>query len=215
MPAIGIQTTSNLTNARWAKYLPEYLKAAMFSRVYDAFGKPVPGNMSDLYRHSSIVMNFLSDLEPATATIPEDQDVSPVSFRDATVTITPTSRYNAIQVSELLMNSAGTNYASERFTLLGKNMMESVDLLAQAAADNARGFGVEDLRLISMFDKRPPRVDLLVIDEAQHDGALSMANLHSFIKPKKILGLSATPFRGDRFKLCFEKSIALRAIRCW
>src|SRR3712207_9443819 len=60
---------------------------------------------------------------------------------------------------------------------------------------------------ISMFDKRPPQVDLLVIDEAQHDGALSMANLHSFIKPKKILGLSATPFRGDRFKLCFEKSI--------
>src|SRR5688500_3875976 len=81
------------------------------------------------------------------------------------------------------------------------------NLLAQAASENARGFGVEDLRLISMFDKRPPRVDLLVIDEAQHDGALSMANLHSFIKPKKILGLSATPFRGDRFKLCFEKSI--------
>src|SRR3712207_7511958 len=48
---------------------------------------------------------------------------------------------------------------------------------------------------ISMFDKRPPQVDLLVIDEAQHDGALSMANLHSCIKPRKILGLSATPFR--------------------
>ncbi len=134
MTVTGVQITSNLTNARWAKYLPEYLKAAMFSRVYDALGKPVPGNMSDLYRHSSIVMNFLSDLEPATVTIPENTDVSPVSFRDATVSITPTSRYNAIQVSELLMNSAGTNYASERFTLLGKNMMESVDLLAQAAA---------------------------------------------------------------------------------
>ena len=80
------------------------------------------------------------------------------------------------------------------------------NLLAQAAAENARGFGV-DLKLISMFDKRPPPVDLLVIDEAQHDGALSMANLHSFIKPKKILGLSATPFRSDRFKLCFERSI--------
>ncbi len=80
------------------------------------------------------------------------------------------------------------------------------NLLAQAAAENARGFGV-DLKLISMFDRRPPPVDLLIIDEAQHDGALSMANLHSFIKPKKILGLSATPFRSDRFKLCFERSI--------
>ena len=80
------------------------------------------------------------------------------------------------------------------------------NLLSQAAAENARGFGV-DLKLISMFDKHPPAVDLLVIDEAQHDGALSMANLHSVIKPKKILGLSATPFRSDRFKLCFEKAI--------
>ena len=80
------------------------------------------------------------------------------------------------------------------------------NLLAQAVAENARGFGV-DLKPISMFDKRPPQVDLLVIDEAQHDGALSMANLHSFIKPQKILGLSATPFRSDRFKLCFERSI--------
>ena len=80
------------------------------------------------------------------------------------------------------------------------------NLLAQAVAENGRGFGVE-LHPISMFDKRPPQVDLLVIDEAQHDGALSMANLHGLIKPKKILGLSATPFRSDRFKLCFERSI--------
>ena len=80
------------------------------------------------------------------------------------------------------------------------------NLLAQAAAENGRGFGV-GLKLISMFDKHPPQVDLLIVDEAQHDGALSMANMHSIIKPKKILGLSATPYRTDRFKLCFEQSI--------
>ena len=62
------------------------------------------------------------------------------------------------------------------------------NLLAQAAAENARGFGV-DLKLISMFDKRPPQVDLLVVDEAQHDGALSMANLHGVIRPRNVLGL--------------------------
>ncbi len=81
------------------------------------------------------------------------------------------------------------------------------NLLRQAAAENERfGFGL-DLRLISMFDRRPPAVDLLVVDEAQHDGALSMASLHAFIKPRKILGLSATPFRSDRIKLCFERWI--------
>ena len=134
MSVPGVQITSNLTNARWAKYLPAYIKAAQFSRVYDVLSKPIGANMAELYRSSSIVMNFLSDLEPGTSAIPENTDVSPVSFRDATTSITPTSRYNAIEVSELLMNSSGTNYAQERFEILGKNMMESVDLLAQAQA---------------------------------------------------------------------------------
>lgn len=81
------------------------------------------------------------------------------------------------------------------------------NLLTQAAAENvARGFGVE-LQLISMFDKTPPACDLLVIDEAQHDAAMSMANLHCLVRPKKILGLTATPFRTDRIKLCFDKVI--------
>jgi N4-gp56 family major capsid protein len=134
MSVNGVQTTSNLTNARWAKYLPEYIRAAKFARVYDALSKPVGRDMADLYRSSSIVLNFLSDLEPATQAIPETHDVSPVAFRDATTSITPTSRYNAIEVSEVLMNSSGTNYAEERFAMLGKNMMESVDLLAAQAA---------------------------------------------------------------------------------
>ncbi len=81
------------------------------------------------------------------------------------------------------------------------------NLLTQARRENlARGFHVE-LETISMFDKRPPRVDMLVVDEAQHDAAMSMANLHCTIEPKKILGLTATPFRTDRIKLCFDKVI--------
>lgn len=81
------------------------------------------------------------------------------------------------------------------------------NLLSQAAAENAgRRFGVE-MELISMFDKNPPKVDLLVIDEAQHDAAMSMANLHCQIRPKLVLGLTATPFRTDRIKLCFDKVI--------
>ncbi len=81
------------------------------------------------------------------------------------------------------------------------------NLLRQVAAENdRRGFGV-DLQLISMFNKRPPAVDLLVVDEAQHDAAMSMANLHSIIRPKRVLGLSATPYRTDRVTLCFEQTI--------
>ncbi|MEM7313349.1 MAG: DEAD/DEAH box helicase family protein, partial [Planctomycetota bacterium] len=81
------------------------------------------------------------------------------------------------------------------------------NLLAQAAAENAsRRFGVE-MTTVSMFEKNPPEVDLLVVDEAQHDAATSMANLHSTIQPRWTLGLSATPYRTDRIKLCFDQVI--------
>src|SRR5262249_1687059 len=67
-----------------------------------------------------------------------------------------------------------------------------------------RRIGV-DAHYISMFDREPPTgLDLLVVDEAQHDAAASMAHLHQVIKPRFILGLSATPFRADRVKLCFD-----------
>ena len=75
------------------------------------------------------------------------------------------------------------------------------NLLSQAQAENEkRRFGV-NMSTISMFDKQPPQVDLLVVDEAQHDAATSMANLHSIVRPKWTLGLSATPYRTDRIKL--------------
>jgi superfamily II DNA or RNA helicase len=79
-------------------------------------------------------------------------------------------------------------------------------LLAQAQAENeAKGIGAR-LTFLSMFDRDPPRdLDMLVVDEAQHDAANSMAHLHQLIQPRFILGLTATPFRTDRMKLCFDK----------
>lgn len=138
MPLTGPQTTSNLSSARWAKYLPEYLRAAMFERTYDALsmGAVVPDErMADLWRSSSINLNFISDMEPGTATVPETLDVPSSAVRDATFQITPTSRYGLIEASELLMNSAGTNYAEERFYILGKNHAETVDLVAKDKAN--------------------------------------------------------------------------------
>lgn len=137
MPLTGPQTTGNLTNARWAKYLPEYIRAAMFERTYDFYASEavVPDErMADLYRSSSINLNFASDMEPGEDTIPESLDVPSSAIRDATFQITPTSRYGLIEASELLMNSAGTNYAEERFYILGKNHAETVDLVAKNKA---------------------------------------------------------------------------------
>lgn len=81
------------------------------------------------------------------------------------------------------------------------------NLLAQAAAENSSKKLNVDMELISMFEKSPPSVDLLVVDEAQHDAAMSVARLHSQVRPKKVLGLTATPYRTDRIKLCFQQVI--------
>ena len=81
-------------------------------------------------------------------------------------------------------------------------------LLTQSARENeAKEINVP-CAWISMFDRNPPTsLDLLVVDEAQHDAAGSMAHLHNIVKPRFILGLSATPFRSDRMKLCFDTVI--------
>jgi superfamily II DNA or RNA helicase len=81
-------------------------------------------------------------------------------------------------------------------------------LLGQAQAENdTHRIGVRG-KFLSMFDRAPPtNLDLLVVDEAQHDAAQSMAYLHQRIRPRFILGLSATPFRADRVKLCFDTVI--------
>jgi Type III restriction enzyme, res subunit len=81
-------------------------------------------------------------------------------------------------------------------------------LLTQTEEENInRGINVP-LTYISMYDKNPPEnLDVLIVDEAQHDVASSMVHIHSVVKPKHILGLSATPYRSDRVKLCFDTII--------
>jgi len=89
------------------------------------------------------------------------------------------------------------------------------NLLKQAAAANQNmRIGCEGIRFMSMFDHNPPTTDelgrpikLLVVDECQHDSVSSMSNLHNIIRPKWILGMTATPYRTDRVKLSFDKVI--------
>lgn len=81
-------------------------------------------------------------------------------------------------------------------------------LLTQAQDENvSKGINVP-LTFMSMFDKNPPaNLDALIVDEAQHDVTGSMAHIHAIVEPKYILGMTATPFRHDRVKLCFDSVI--------
>ena len=89
------------------------------------------------------------------------------------------------------------------------------NLLSQAERANIDlKIGVDSPEFISMFDRKPALhdkkgrpIELLIVDEAQHDAATSMASLHNTIRPKWVLGMTATPFRTDSVKLCFDKVI--------
>ena len=89
------------------------------------------------------------------------------------------------------------------------------NLLTQAERINRNlSLGLDAPEFISMFDRHPSLkdskgrpIELLVVDEAQHDAVSSMAHLHNIIKPRFVLGMTATPFRTDSVKLCFDKVI--------
>lgn len=91
------------------------------------------------------------------------------------------------------------------------------NLLNQASNENRnKGINVRNIHFVSMFEKNPHELlkarrkgkrILIVSDEAQHDAASSMAHLHNMVEPDMILGMTATPFRTDRIKLCFQKVI--------
>jgi N4-gp56 family major capsid protein len=129
-----VQTTSNLSDSLKAEYLEDYIKAAQLVRTYDNLSTPVGADMSRLGKGTSVIIPFIGDLEPGTTTISETADVTPSTVGDTTASITPTSRWGAIQCSEKLLNMAYTDYGAERFAMIGKNQMETVDLLAQDVA---------------------------------------------------------------------------------
>ena len=129
-----IQNVTNLSDSVRARYLSDYDAAAEMVRLYDQIAYPVASDMSRVARGSSVVIPFVSDMTPGTSTISESADITPQALADTTTSVTPTSRGEALQASELLMLQAYTDYGAERFRAVGKNAMESIDLLAQAVA---------------------------------------------------------------------------------
>ena len=132
---MAIQTTTNLSSSVRARYTSDYLDAAMVERLYDQFAFAVPGRpMSELIRGSSVYLPFLSDMTPGVDAISQVADVEPQTLRDATTSVTPTSRGEALQCSQQILIQAYTDYGAQRAAAVGKNMMESVDLLAMEQA---------------------------------------------------------------------------------
>jgi N4-gp56 family major capsid protein len=123
-----------LTNSVRTQYIEEYLEAAAMERLYDQIASPIGKPMEELKRGSSVQVEYLSDMTPSTSAISEVIDLVPQALRDATGSVTPTSRADAIQCSELLLIQAFTDYGAKQYRRVGKALMESVEILARNAA---------------------------------------------------------------------------------
>ena len=131
---MAIQNVGNLSNSIRTRYLDDYEQAAELARLYDQIAVPIGKDMSRLARGSSVTVPFINDMRVGTGTISEATDITPQILVDTTTSLTPTSRGEALQASELLMMQAYTDYGAERFRAVGKNAMESIDVLARDAA---------------------------------------------------------------------------------
>ena len=80
--------------------------------------------------------------------------------------------------------------------------------LLQQLLESNIGFQLP-IKPISMFMK-PEKVghyDIVVIDEAHHEATSSFIHLFIQMRPKYLLGLSATPLRTDKMKLAFSATV--------
>lgn len=102
-------------------------------------------------------------------------------------------------------------------------LQQAADENAAPSLTNPRGKDIgAHIHFMSMFQSEMPeeylphnrdRPLLLVVDEAHHDAANTMAHVHNELRPDRVLGATATPYRTDRVKLCFEKVVRDIGIR--
>lgn len=122
-----MSTTSNLSNSVRARYRNNYIDGALSVRLYDQFCYPILQDRDKMQRASSIVVPFLSSMTPGSTAISETIDITPQTLTDATATLTPSSRGEAIQDSELLLLQNYTEYGQKRYEILGQNMIETLE----------------------------------------------------------------------------------------
>lgn len=85
------------------------------------------------------------------------------------------------------------------------------NLLGQAQTENESKSINLRFHTISMFSSDLPKQLLeapkrmIIIDECHHDATTSMVDIHTKVKADYIMGMSATGWRTDRLKLCFQK----------
>jgi N4-gp56 family major capsid protein len=95
---------------------------------------PPQGIIGQGNRGSSLKIPVYFKLLPATSALSQTADVTPVTSRDALITVTPDLYGNAVQLAEKLSLTAFTDQSAVATEQVGDNAAETVDYLARTQA---------------------------------------------------------------------------------
>lgn len=117
------------------QYQSEYDQEVYFSRFYDQLAIPMAGDMSRLIEGTSVQVNFLSKMDIGTSAISEVTDITPQALTDATASVTPVSRGEAIQISQQIeIQNFLQNFMGKLTKMVAENAAETIDVLARDVA---------------------------------------------------------------------------------
>lgn len=123
-----------LTNSQRDQYNSMYENEVYFQRFYDQLAVAVPTN-DEGFLASNVQYRFLSKMNVGTTNISEVSDITPQALKDATASIAPVSRGEALQISELIeLKNYLTNYMPKMTLANAENAAESIDFLAMTQA---------------------------------------------------------------------------------
>jgi hypothetical protein len=130
-----VQTTSNLTNSIRTQYVADYLDRIYGQRLYDQIAAPLGGiSPEQAIQGATVQVDFLSSMSLVSAVISQTADMTPSILYDATASTSVTSRGAALQWAENLDIQVYTDYAARRVAKIADNAVESIEVLACAAA---------------------------------------------------------------------------------
>jgi len=130
-----VTQVSTLGSSIRTQYVADYLDRLYGQRLYDQLATPLAGlTPEQAIQGTTVRVDYLSSMSLVSAIISETADMTPTVMTDAYAETSVTSRGAAMQWSEKLDIQVYTDYAERRIAKLADNAMESIEIIASAAA---------------------------------------------------------------------------------
>ena len=164
-----MSTTTILSNSVRGRYIDHYGESVYTQRFYDQLCYPISEDREKLQRNTSITVPFLSGMSVSATAISETVDITPQTLRDASTALTPSSRGDALQDSELLLIQNYTQYGARRFKVLAENMVETVEAFLLDTAMNGANVSRNAARAALEASTAGDHLTYLAVEKAKND----------------------------------------------